>query len=118
MRDKHKQHEEDLRHSLWRASAPMRAVCAPVHGAEQADFVIIGGGFTGLSAAYHLANNGHSTSIIEARQIGWGASGRNGGQVNPALPVPTPMRYLPPMPLIMLRRLHNYPLIQLIFSLI
>ena len=90
MRHTIKQHEEDVRHSLWRATAPMRAVCAPVHGAEQADFVIIGGGFTGLSAAYHLAETGHSACIIEAREIGWGASGRNGGQVNPALPVPTP----------------------------
>ena len=90
MRHTIKQHEEDLRHSLWRATAPMRAVCSPVDGAEQSDFVIIGGGFTGLSAAYHLSEKGHSACIIEAREIGWGASGRNGGQVNPALPVPTP----------------------------
>lgn len=46
-----------------------------------ADACVIGGGYTGLSAALHLAERGHSVVLLEARRIGWGASGRNGGQV-------------------------------------
>ncbi len=46
-----------------------------------ADVCIVGGGYTGLSAALHLAQRGHSVILLEAHKIGWGASGRNGGQV-------------------------------------
>lgn len=42
---------------------------------------VIGGGYTGISAALHLARQGHGVVLLEARRIGWGASGRNGGQV-------------------------------------
>ena len=42
---------------------------------------IIGGGYTGLSAALHLAERGYSVVLLEGRQVGWGASGRNGGQL-------------------------------------
>jgi glycine/D-amino acid oxidase-like deaminating enzyme len=51
------------------------------------DLVIVGAGFTGLSAALHLAEAGLSVVVLEAKEIGWGASGRNGGQVNPAFDV-------------------------------
>ncbi|WP_223428650.1 NAD(P)/FAD-dependent oxidoreductase [Tateyamaria pelophila] len=55
----------------------------PEHGALQGDMrcdvAIIGGGFTGLSAALHLAQAGASVVLLEAQRIGWGASGRNGG---------------------------------------
>ncbi len=51
----------------------------------QADVAIVGGGFTGLSAALHLAEKGVDVRVLEANEIGWGASGRNGGQVNPGL---------------------------------
>ena len=44
-----------------------------------------GGGFTGLSAALHLAEQGVGVTLLESHEIGWGASGRNGGQVNPGL---------------------------------
>lgn len=50
-------------------------------GAAQADVCIIGAGYTGLSAALHLAQAGLSVIVIEAHRAGWGASGRNGGQV-------------------------------------
>ena len=45
------------------------------------DVCIIGGGFTGVSSALHLAQRGYSVVLLEANKIGWGASGRNGGQV-------------------------------------
>lgn len=50
-----------------------------LHGDQQADVAIIGGGFTGLSAALHLAQSGARVVVLEAEHPGWGASGRNGG---------------------------------------
>ncbi len=47
----------------------------------KADVCVIGGGYTGLSAALHLREKGHSVVLLEAQRVGWGASGRNGGQV-------------------------------------
>src|ERR1700679_490603 len=52
---------------------------------RRASVVIVGGGFTGLSAALHLAEKGVDVVVLEANEPGWGASGRNGGQVNPGL---------------------------------
>ncbi|MBM05340.1 MAG: FAD-dependent oxidoreductase [Oceanibulbus sp.] len=49
------------------------------HGDAQADVVIIGGGFTGLNAALHLAQAGVGATVLEAERVGFGASGRNGG---------------------------------------
>ena len=58
-------------------------VAAPaLAGDAITDFCIIGGGFTGLGAALALARGGHRVRLIEAGPIGWGASGRNGGQVH------------------------------------
>src|SRR5512138_2637781 len=48
---------------------------------ERVDVAIIGGGFTGLSAALTLARAGASVAVLEAKTIGWGASSRNGGMV-------------------------------------
>ena len=50
-------------------------------GAETADVCIIGAGFTGLSAALHLAKAGYAVTLLDAHRVGWGASGRNGGQL-------------------------------------
>lgn len=50
-------------------------------GEVKADVCVIGAGFTGLSAALHLARQGLSVVVLEAQRVGWGASGRNGGQV-------------------------------------
>lgn len=47
-----------------------------------ADICVIGGGYTGLSAALHLAEAGSSVILLEANRLGWGASGRNGGQLH------------------------------------
>tara|TARA_R110000868_G_scaffold120477_2_gene319739 strand:+ start:36722 stop:38020 length:1299 start_codon:yes stop_codon:yes gene_type:complete len=49
-------------------------------GSQQADVCIVGAGFSGVSAALHLVERGYSVAIIEAQRVGWGASGRNGGQ--------------------------------------
>lgn len=53
----------------------------PLTGAVSCDVCIVGAGYTGLSAALHLADRGYDVIVLEAAQIGWGASGRNGGQL-------------------------------------
>lgn len=53
----------------------------PLQGAQRADVCIVGAGYTGLSAALHLAQRGYSVIVLEAQRVGFGASGRNGGQV-------------------------------------
>lgn len=67
--------------SWYEASVTERPQYPELNGARQADVVIIGGGYTGLSAAYHLAKNGVDVVLIEAARLGDGASGRNGGQL-------------------------------------
>ncbi|MBV9249348.1 MAG: FAD-binding oxidoreductase [Acetobacteraceae bacterium] len=57
----------------------------PLTNNTRVDVAVIGGGFTGLSTALHLAMRGVHVAVLEAREPGWGASGRNGGQVNPGL---------------------------------
>jgi len=71
--------------SLYADTAPPAPPCLPLAGAATADVAVIGGGFTGLSCALHLAEAGVQVVLLEANEIGWGASGRNGGQVNPGL---------------------------------
>src|SRR5690606_38223940 len=53
----------------------------PLKGATRADVCVIGAGYTGLSAALHLAQRGFDVVVLEAHRVGFGASGRNGGQV-------------------------------------
>jgi gamma-glutamylputrescine oxidase len=53
----------------------------PLQGAVKADVCVVGAGYTGLSAALHLAQRGLSVIVLEAQRVGFGASGRNGGQV-------------------------------------
>ncbi|MGI9413481.1 MAG: NAD(P)/FAD-dependent oxidoreductase, partial [Hyphomicrobiales bacterium] len=67
--------------SLWAASAEAAVETGPLEGTETCDIAIVGGGFTGLSAALHARLAGASVCLVEAGEPGWGASGRNGGQV-------------------------------------
>ena len=76
---------EVLANSLWSATANATPERPALEGAAEADTVIVGAGFTGLSAALHLAEAGQRVIVLEANTPGWGASGRNGGQVNPGL---------------------------------
>ncbi|RUQ63720.1 FAD-binding oxidoreductase [Azospirillum doebereinerae] len=76
--------------SLWEATAPPPPALAPLNGSAQADLLVIGGGFTGLSAALHAAEAGKRAVVLEASEIGRGASGRNNGQVIPTLTRPDP----------------------------
>ncbi|SDL07584.1 Glycine/D-amino acid oxidase [Modicisalibacter muralis] len=71
--------------SLWAASAVAGREYPVLRGAQRTRVAIVGGGFTGLSAALHLAERGVEVTLLEAQSIGWGASGRNGGQVIPGL---------------------------------
>ncbi|MEL6236539.1 MAG: FAD-binding oxidoreductase, partial [Pseudomonadota bacterium] len=66
----------------WYADAtPPLADLPPLAGAGRADVCIVGAGYAGLSAALHLAQRGYAVRVLEANRVGWGASGRNGGQV-------------------------------------
>lgn len=56
-----------------------------LQGEVSVDIVIIGGGFTGVASAVELAERGLKVALIETHKIGWGASGRNGGQVTSSL---------------------------------
>lgn len=69
--------------SLWAATAVPAPDTAPLDGDAQADVVIVGAGYCGLSTALHLAERGVRVVVLEARDIGFGGSGRNGGQVIP-----------------------------------
>lgn len=76
--------------SLWSAVTPDGPACPALSGSVQADAVVIGGGFTGLSTALNLRKAGVDVVVVEAAEPGWGASGRNNGQVIPTLSRPDP----------------------------
>lgn len=71
--------------SLWAVTAPSLAAQPPLQGDATCDVAIIGAGFTGLRCALGLAEAGTSVRVLDAREVGYGASGRSGGQVNPIL---------------------------------
>ncbi|MEM6905864.1 MAG: FAD-binding oxidoreductase [Pseudomonadota bacterium] len=74
-----------LADSLWIATAHPAPPRPALRRHLEADTVVVGAGFTGLSAALHLAEAGQRVVVLDAESPGWGASGRNGGQVNPGL---------------------------------
>lgn len=67
--------------SWYEDTAGPRPDCPALDGDRSCDVVIVGGGFTGLSAATHLAKAGTNVVLVEAHRLGDGASGRNGGQL-------------------------------------
>ena len=67
--------------SYYAATVPADEGHHALTGRETADVCIVGAGFTGISTALHLAERGYSVVVLEAERVGWGASGRNGGQV-------------------------------------
>ena len=76
--------------SLWAAVTPAGPQFPELTGTAQADVAVIGAGFTGLSTALHLREAGIDVAVVEAMEPGWGASGRNNGQVIPTLSRPDP----------------------------
>ena len=67
--------------SYYAASRNIVRTPRKLEGAVETDICVIGGGYTGLSTSIHLAEKGYKVTLVEGAQIGWGASGRNGGQV-------------------------------------
>src|SRR5581483_5766474 len=67
--------------SYWAATAgPEPAAARPLAGDRSVEVAVVGGGYTGLAAAYRLAGtHGLDVAVLEANRVGWGASGRNGG---------------------------------------
>jgi len=82
--------DPEHRNSLWAQTASALNPSPILEDETKADVVVVGAGFTGLRAALHLAESGSNVVVVDALDVGLGASGRNGGQVNPMLPFNTP----------------------------
>ncbi|GAC1031700.1 FAD-binding oxidoreductase [Pseudomonas sp. No.21] len=80
-RVRHPVHSDQHAPSYYAATANRRIEHPPLAGEEVADVCVVGGGFSGLNTAIELARRGFSVVLLEAHKIGWGASGRNGGQL-------------------------------------
>jgi gamma-glutamylputrescine oxidase len=76
---------DTLNNSYYAASANAWETQSPLRGMTTCELLVIGGGFTGLSAALAARERGLSVILLEAQNIGYGASGRNGGQLIPGL---------------------------------
>lgn len=73
--------DQELTKNSYYAATVRRELSFPaLQGETDCDVAIVGGGLAGLSAAIELADRGYRVVLLEARQVGWGASGRNGGQ--------------------------------------
>lgn len=67
--------------SYYAASRNIERAPAVLEGDIQADVAVLGAGYSGLSTAIHLAEKGYKVAVVEGARVGWGASGRNGGQI-------------------------------------
>ncbi len=67
--------------SYYAASANPTPARTGLTGGQQIDICIVGAGYSGLSTGLHLVEKGYNVAIIEGARVGWGASGRNGGQI-------------------------------------
>ena len=77
--------ELDAPGCLYTATASPPVAAPALAGDLRVEVAVVGGGYTGVSAALHLAERGRRVALLEAREPGWGAAGRNGGQVNAGL---------------------------------
>jgi glycine/D-amino acid oxidase-like deaminating enzyme len=76
----------DARHAnVWEETAVAAPIVPELEGGQRAQVLIVGAGYLGLSAALHLAQAGVDAMVVDSHEPGWGASGRNGGQVIPGL---------------------------------
>ena len=67
--------------SYYAASLNWKTDYPQLEGEHRCDVAVVGAGFTGVSTALYLAERGYDVAVIEANRVGWGASGRNGGQL-------------------------------------
>lgn len=67
--------------NYYAASANLSPVRPQLVGDQETDICVVGAGYSGLSTALHLVEKGHKVAIVEGARVGWGASGRNGGQI-------------------------------------
>jgi glycine/D-amino acid oxidase-like deaminating enzyme len=67
--------------SYYAATATEYPGYEPLRGAQTADICVVGAGFTGIATALTLSERGYKVAVVEANRVGWGASGRNGGQI-------------------------------------
>lgn len=77
--------KRSLPNSAWSASSRQSPEIRPLAGEVRAGVAVVGAGFTGLSTAIHVHEKGGDAVVLDAGEPGWGASGRNGGQVIPGL---------------------------------
>jgi len=74
-------HRQEHTRSWYAASVNEVTDYPALRGERETEVCIVGAGFTGIAAALTLAERGHSVALLEANRVGWGASGRNGGQL-------------------------------------
>ena len=77
--------QENIAQGLWAATVKGKVDLEPFSGRRHTRVAVIGGGYTGLSAALHLAKQGADTVLLEGNDIGYGGAGRNVGLVNAGL---------------------------------
>jgi len=77
---------EQHTHSYYAATRNDTTQYPPLRGEAHCDVCVVGGGFTGIATALTLAERGYSVTLLEQHRVGWGASGRNGGQMLGGLP--------------------------------
>ena len=75
------QYQQEHTGSYYAASLNNRAQYPELEGAKSVDVCVVGAGFTGVATALEMAERGFSVAVVEANRVGWGASGRNGGQI-------------------------------------
>src|SRR5262249_9676938 len=80
-----RQLDDSFDESLWSATARPRESYPALTGSETTDLAIVGAGYSGLAAAIAAAKDGMAVTVIDSHEPGYGASGRNGGQVIPIL---------------------------------